>query len=568
MNKEENKKRIYLRTISAFLAAYLILMFGFTIFLVRQEKKISSGSLKTHALQVNSILEEVLQDNIDSQNQPIDIPLLRRKLIGWSSLLTNLGTEVALYTGEYEVIFNTNGYWEIGFAEYKKGNESYIGYAYLNPKDWFSEKEVKELETYLRTNPKPKKLGEVYQYSLGLEGFWLDGEMVIPQRINVTPTVAAKFDDRGNVIVGDGKMEDRLVYYSRYKDNTKDLPYFERGHVNLAGMGSHIMYDTKTQRLLRNKVLDKEKLQKISQDVLDVSYERVGLLTYHYYYAHPYKNTVTALDDGTYYSEFWIVFAREENLLKKLGVTLAFVWIGSLIIFLIVAIILARQTDKTIKKRDELINYRKEMTDALAHDLKTPLSIISGYSQSLIENIHTDKKDYYAVNIQNNVERMDKIIRQILDLSKLESETTLIEYEEVSLNKLCSEVINTYKQICDERKIIANLEGDAVISCDPGLLKRVIDNFFTNALNNTPDEGKIRIKISDNLFEFFNSGSEIPEEDLSEIWQPYKKLDKSRSNTKGTGLGLSIAGTILELFKFSYGARNCYDGVVFWFLFT
>lgn len=571
MNKGKSKGKIYLRTFSAFLAIYLILMFGFTKFLVEQEKKIASESLKIYVLQANNIFVEVLQDNIDNQNQLIDIPQLRKTLVSKSAFLASSATEVALYTGEYERIFNTNGYWDISFIEYKGGIQAHGGYANLNPNDWFSEKEVKELEGYLHANPKPKKVGDLSGYNLVLEGLWFDNEMVIPEKINVIPMTADKFDEQGNLIGSTGKLEERIVYTSGY-ENTRDLPYFERGNIYPAGMGNYIEYNAETQSVLRNKVLDKERLQNSLQDILgvsydDISYDRVGLLTYHYYYIHPYNSTITRLDDGTYYSEFLMVFAREVNILKKLADTFAFVWIASFIVLLIVAIILARQTDKTIQKRDELIRYRKEMTDALAHDLKTPLSIISGYAQNLIENINMDKKDQYAINIQNNVERMDRVIRQILDLSKLEADTSSIKIREISLNRLSSEVISRYEQTCSERNITVGITGDKTVGADPELLKRVIDNFFINAIYNTPDGGRIQIKISNNLFEIFNSDSQIPEEELDAIWQPYKKIDKSRSNTRGTGLGLAIASNILELFKFSYGARNCQDGVVFWFKF-
>lgn len=75
------------------------------------------------------------------------------------------------------------------------------------------------------------------------------------------------------------------------------------------------------------------------------------------------------------------------------------------------------------------------------------------------------------------------------------------------------------------------------------------------------------VRISDDRFEIYNSGSHIPEERLNEIWLPFKKADLSRSHSQGTGLGLAIARTILELHQFSYGVQNRDEGVVFWFTF-
>lgn len=107
----------------------------------------------------------------------------------------------------------------------------------------------------------------------------------------------------------------------------------------------------------------------------------------------------------------------------------------------------------------------------------------------------------------------------------------------------------------------------AVLKADHAMMIRVIDNFFVNALENTPAGGSIGIRICGDLFEIYNSGSHIPEERLNEIWLPFKKADLSRSHSQGTGLGLAITRTILELHGFSYGAQNSDDGVVFWFKF-
>ncbi|HCS10726.1 MAG TPA: hypothetical protein DIV40_04635 [Clostridiales bacterium] len=135
----------------------------------------------------------------------------------------------------------------------------------------------------------------------------------------------------------------------------------------------------------------------------------------------------------------------------------------------------------------------------------------------------------------------------------------------MSLNDICTEIINRYKQVCDEKFITASLDGEAVIKADKSLIERVIDNFVINAIDNTPEGGRISMRILENTLEVFNSGSHIPEDKINEIWFPYKKGNTERSNTKGTGLGLSISRTILELHKFSYGAKNTEDGVIFWF---
>lgn len=564
MKDGKTKHTIYIRIFSALLATYLVLMIGFSIFLIAQEKKKAGLELRMAALQINNIIEGSLQDSINNENHIIDIGKIRKKLMGEPFAFTYLGTEMALFSGDYNLIFNTNDYWKCSYTGYREGSKNYTGYGYLNPKEWFNEEEIKKLENYLYATPKPKKKGELAGYSLSMEGFWVDNEMLIPDKIIVTPMYAENFDENGNLSSSGGIHLNNIVFASGYK-NINDLPYFEHGAIL---NNNRFHHNNEIQTELRSMVIDKEKLKEAVKKVETVQSERVNLLTYRYYLVQPYQNVINVMDNQNYYSEFWTVLALEINLLDKSGNILAFMWFSCFITFTIVALILSKQTYKTYKSRIELEDQRKEATNALAHDLKTPLSIISGYAQNLMENIHTEKREHYAGSIEANVKRMDKIIRQMLDLSRLESDSFKIVYEDVSLNKVCAKIIKRYNKICKEKHMKLSLEGDAIIKANNSLIERVIDNFFVNALSNTPDGGTICIRIFDDTLEFYNSGSHIPEEKLKEIWLPYKKLDVSRSNTKGTGLGLSISRTILELFKFPYGAKNCNDGVVFWFKFA
>lgn len=561
MKKNNTKRVIYLRVFGAFFATYLVLMAGFSIFLVLQEKEAADMALRTFGFQVNNTVEDILQDDIDNDNQITDIAKVKKEFVTKSSFLTMSGTEAAIFTGDYNLIFNTNDYWLCSYTERTEGTKSYSGYGLLNPEDWFDENEIVELENYLYANPKAEKTGDLTSYSLSIEGFWLDDEMIIPDKITVNAMYAHSFDENGNVRSAGGTHTNDIVYASGYQ-NTKNLPYFEYGHIQANSDGTR---NSAQQSGLRQVVLDQEKLIQAVKVPVFASNERFSLLTYRYSLVLPYRNTVHMTDDKDYASEFWTVIARDVNLWDQAGPTLIFVWGSCLVILMIAAFILASQTYKTYQKREELERQRQETTKALAHDLKTPLSIISGYAQNLMENIHTEKREYYAGNIQNNVTRMDKIIREMLELTRLESGSLPIQWEDVSLGQVGTEIMNRYKLVCDEKSIMTCLEGDAVLKADYSLMARVIDNFFINALDHTPAGGVIRIRIFDNTLEIYNSGSNIPEEKMKEIWQPYQKADVSRSNTKGTGLGLAISGTILELFQFSYGAENRDDGVVFWF---
>lgn len=554
MKENQTKRTIYVRTFSSLFTAYLILMIGFSIFLINKEKKVQELQFNSLALQINHTANNIIKDNIT------DFPKLKRKMIGSLSFYANSGTEIGIFTSNYNLIFNTNENWLCSYTESIEGNTHYTGYASLNPYDWFSDEDISELEGYLSSEPKVEKVGDLSGYILDIDGFWLKDEMIVPDRINVTPMYATKLNEDNTLSSSSGSTVSK-VFISNNNKATEDLPYFKIGSIN------PINKKNKDYTNLRNLASNKDKLEKTVKKFVGTSIDKVGLFTYQYYYPVPYQNTVRTLtfDGENYYSEYWTVCATEVNLLKLTYPTLIFVWISCFVTFFIAALIISTQSYKLYKRRDDLEKYRIETTNALAHDLKTPLSIISGYAENLIENVHTEKKDHYAANIQANVKRMDKIVLGMIELSKLESDSFKIKYEDVSLSEVCDKLINHYSPICDEKQIVINMEGDEVIKADFALMERVINNFFVNALEHTPNSGSINITINEDILEFYNSGSHIPEKELTEIWKPYKKVDSSRSNTKGTGLGLSISSKILELYNFSYGAKNYDNGVIFWF---
>ena len=563
MQKNITKRIIYTRILGAFLAIYLLLMTGFSIFVISEEQKVALMEFQPFATQVNNQISDALQEHIDSNNQIIDLVRLKKELIKSTSYLTGDGTEIAVFTGDYQLLFHTNDYWIVRSSG-NEGNKTYEEYGYLNPREWLSEAEISELENYLHADLQPKKAGDLWNYAVHLQGFWLDQEMVIPDKITVNPMYASTFDEYGGVSSGGGVHTNEIVYTSGYED-TRDLPYYEHGGISPAANSEQ---SSEKQAELRQLVTDKEKLKEsdIMQQLMRPS-QRIALTTYRYYLPLPNQNTISVVDGQKQNSGFWTVMARDINMWERCSTTLIFVWISCLLIFLAVALILSRQTYKTYREREELEKQRQDMTNALAHDLKTPLSIISGYAQNLQENVHTEKREHYAGHIQANVDRMDKIIRGMLEMTRLESDSLQMKREELSLAEASNEVLDRYRLVCQEKSIMVGIEGEAVINADNSMMVRVIDNFFVNALENTPEGGLIHIRIFDGLFEIYNSGSHIAEDRINEIWLPFKKADLSRSHSKGTGLGLAIARTILELHGFSYGVQNRDDGAVFWFRF-
>jgi signal transduction histidine kinase len=565
-HKENSARRnIYTRIFCAFFATYFLLMIGFSIFLIAREKKAAGMDLRAHAVHINNRAGDVLRDQLDD-NMRIKDPAEVKKELLKVSLINLFGTEMAVFTGDWQLLFNTNDYWLCGYTERSEGNRHFVGYGFLNPRDWFKAEEITELENYLYANPRPKKVGDLAGYAVHLQGFWIDNEMIIPDKITVNAMFAHTFDEKGGVKSSGGTRTDDIVYTSGY-ENTKDLPYFQHGHIKPETGGSR---NSKKQAALRQMVTDpqsvKEAIKQLDQP--GRAGERVGFLTYRYYLVLPYQNSVKVIGEQNYYSDFWTVVASDISIWERSHATLLFLWISSLLTFMLAAAVLSKQTYQIYQEKDKLEKRRREMTDALAHDLKTPLSIISGYAQNLQENVHTEKREHYAKQIQANVGRMDELIHGMLEMTMLGRDPIQVNLEDISLDEVCDEVISHYQHFFEEKSLTVRLEGNAVLRADRLLIARAIDNFFINALEHTPDGGTVSILIRDDILEVHNSGSHIPGDKINEIWLPFKKVDPARGNTKkGTGLGLAIVRTIFELHGFSYGARNSAAGPVFWFKF-
>ncbi len=218
----------------------------------------------------------------------------------------------------------------------------------------------------------------------------------------------------------------------------------------------------------------------------------------------------------------------------------------------------------------ELSVHFNQMTDSLSktettsknfianisHELKTPMTTISGFIDGILDGtIDDSKKDYYLNIVSNEVKRLSKLIQSLLSLSKLESGENSINTTDFQLSKSIINVLLSMEGKIQDKKIdILGLDtlSETIVSGDADLLYQVVYNLVDNAVKFTPQNGTIDIslhRINDSLeFKIKNSGSTIDKEDLPHIFEKFYKSDKSRSNQKESlGLGLYICKTIVEL---------------------
>ena len=213
---------------------------------------------------------------------------------------------------------------------------------------------------------------------------------------------------------------------------------------------------------------------------------------------------------------------------------------------------------------------RRKMTSAVAHELKTPIAIIHSYAEGLKEHIAEDKRDQYVEVILSETERIDGMVLEMLDLSRLEAGKIKLSRDEFSMKELTESVFSKLERAAKAKnlKISFDIPDLFIVIADENRIGQVIENFATNAIKYTKPGGTVDVQIwkerSKTVFAIENESEPLSDRALSKVWETFYRADESRQGT-GTGLGLAIAKNIVELHGGQCFVRNTKDGVEFKF---
>ncbi|MBC6696176.1 histidine kinase [Terrisporobacter mayombei] len=206
----------------------------------------------------------------------------------------------------------------------------------------------------------------------------------------------------------------------------------------------------------------------------------------------------------------------------------------------------------------KLENMRKDFVANVSHELKTPLTSINGFVETLImnENIDIDKRNRFLAIIKKESDRLKRLIEDILLLSSIENKNNLVT-ENILLYDVFKEVYEMINYIAKEKDIIIsyNFEDEKIVVEAYGdYLKQMFLNLIDNAVKYTPAGGEVIInqytKYDEIFIEVIDNGIGIPKEDIDKIFQRFYRVDKARSRSVGgTGLGLAITKHIVNSLK-------------------
>jgi signal transduction histidine kinase len=225
-------------------------------------------------------------------------------------------------------------------------------------------------------------------------------------------------------------------------------------------------------------------------------------------------------------------------------------------------------SDVTRPEKQRLL--KQQLTSNIAHELKTPLSSIKGYLETILNNpnIHEEKKKYFIEKAFAQAERLTDLLNDISLLNNIEDAGGLFEFKPQILNPVIRDVIENLKLRLTERHMecIIDVDQTVVVNGNESLLFSVFQNLIENSINYAGNYTTITIRkyLEDSKFYYFqytDTGTGIPEEHLPRIFERFYRIDYGRSRENGgTGLGLSIVKNAIILHKGEISVRNKPDG--------
>jgi signal transduction histidine kinase len=215
---------------------------------------------------------------------------------------------------------------------------------------------------------------------------------------------------------------------------------------------------------------------------------------------------------------------------------------------------------------------QRELVANVSHDLRTPLTMITAYSE-VMRDLPGENTPENVQVIIDEAKRLTTLVNDLLDVSKLQAGVMELNAKQYDLTESIELVLARYSKFLEQNGFTVDFEYDRhiVVEADEDKMYQVIYNLVNNAINYTGDDKKIvvrqRVNGSIARIEVIDSGEGIAKEELANVWERYYKVDKNHKRAvMGTGLGLSIVKNVLKLHKLQFGVESeVGKGTCFWF---
>ena len=239
---------------------------------------------------------------------------------------------------------------------------------------------------------------------------------------------------------------------------------------------------------------------------------------------------------------------------------------------------LSETLETTAGSLAKLEHSRRELLANITHDLRTPLTLISGYAEKIEDLSWEDREEARtdAAVIQREAKRLTLLVNDILDYSALQSGGAAFEFHPVNLSELAEKVLGQFQVLSEQKNLTfeRRIEPGLYVTADEQRISQVFYNLTANAVTHVGEDKVIGLRVYRNgnmvRTEVYDHGSGIASEELPHIWDRYFTSRQRRRSEHGTGLGLSIVKEILTAHKARYGVESGEEkeggrGSLFWF---
>lgn len=214
----------------------------------------------------------------------------------------------------------------------------------------------------------------------------------------------------------------------------------------------------------------------------------------------------------------------------------------------------------------DLEDKRQQFVSAASHDLKTPLALIGGYAEAIAQDISPEENARYLAAIEQETARMNGLVREMLDYTRLDRTDELKNRKTLNLTALVNDMLTEYAPLFEKRRLTADIADGVRIRGDETLLRRAVGCLLENAAKYSPENGRVSVRLTNSrnhLLTVENDCEPIPEDELPRLFEMFYRGDKARDRAGGHGLGLAILQKILALHGLTCKAENVKNGVRF-----
>lgn len=535
MDKQLKKQRnkIFLRVSLVLLAVWFLVSAFYIIFCLYNEYTNSQNAVLSKQTNLERAFNNKSEINQKYKYNTVPSGALFKELSGFidEGLLKDSNSQLVVIENDTgTVIADTAGEKEIVKLGYKYEGYNSIGYGLIDLqkiRDSLTDEQFKEITDYLTI-----KRNDGKKYELVCTKFQFVYYDVIPLELKV--------------IINSGSdmwyISDEIVASYPLDENTV-------ARVEILECND-MLRNTIPTDLLLNKTYNEDYIGQLSDEQLEKSFDKIstGFLNYVFYFSE--VNQLKTGEDET--TDILIRFAKHVNLGKEcnrrilIGVSVIFLF------FFLIALVLCFMIWKMVKSQIIQEKKRVDLTNALAHDIKTPLFVISGCAYSMKDGIDGDERGDYLDKIINQTDNINEMVHKMLNLSKLDSYMMKLNKTDFDLFALVEEVCENYVHLPDGKQLSLSHSGDNTVNADRELIKTAVQNLTDNAVKYSTPQGVIKVEVTGKRLVISNPSEPLSKAEIKQLWEPYARKDKSRSKS-GNGLGLAIVKSILDLHKSKYG---------------